>query len=204
MAAVERVGEYAAANRSQEQLNQCMLDYCCRYALENNRRLIRALVTQVQRTMASMQFGDTVDRIRISEAFEEALLNAMFHGNLEIGKQELAAVRGELDDGVLDRLIQQRCTESHIRDRKILAVVQLKEDEARFVIRDEGRGFNNANVAGEAAPDRFTSGKCRGMTLMHTMMDEVRFNKAGNELVMSKRVQTASGETPEQAGTLPA
>ncbi len=203
MSAVERVAEYAVANRSREQLDRCMLEYHCRFALENDRRLIRALVTQIQHVMASMEFGDTVDRIRVSEAFEEALLNAMYHGNLEINKQELAKVRAELDDRLLDRLIEQRCTESRIRDRRILVVAHVLKNEVRFVIRDEGRGFNRAYAVGDSTSERFVTGQCRGMTLMHSFMDEVSFNTAGNELVMRKCVSAAGAASPAMGECTP-
>jgi anti-sigma regulatory factor (Ser/Thr protein kinase) len=100
---------------------------------------------------------------------------------------------------MLDRLAEERCLESRISERKILVVVRLTQDEARFVIRDEGRGFNSANVVSDSTPDRFVSGKCRGMTLIHSMMDEVTFNKTGNELVMRKRVQRSSEGSPQDS-----
>ncbi len=204
MSAVERVMEYAVANRSREQLTQCILEYHCRFALENDRRLIRALAAQIQQAMAGTGFGDTVERIRVSEALEEALLNAMYHGNLEISNEELARIRAELDDHILDRLVEERCRESRICDRKIFVVARLTESEARFVVRDEGRGFNTVSMASDPTSDRFASGQCRGMTLIRSLMDEMTFNKAGNELVMRKRVQASSREKSERLETLPA
>jgi CheY-like chemotaxis protein/anti-sigma regulatory factor (Ser/Thr protein kinase) len=189
MLAVERAAEYAVANRSREQLAQCMFEYHCRFALENDRRLIHALAAQIQQTMVGMRFSDTVESIRVSEALEEALLNAMYHGNLEISRSELAEVRAELDDGMLDRLVDERSKESRNCERRIVVIAHLTRSEARFVVRDEGRGFDIASVSGDAASDRFGTGQDRGMTLIHSMMDEVTFNKVGNELVMSKRIQ---------------
>jgi anti-sigma regulatory factor (Ser/Thr protein kinase) len=181
-----------------------MLEYNCRFSLENDRRLIRALVAGIQQVMTGMEFGDAVERIRVSEALEEALLNAMYHGNLEISRKELAAVRSELDDHMLDRLIEERCKDPKISDRRILTVSHITKDEARFVIRDEGRGFDPSNVTGETTSDRFASGQDRGMILIRSLMDELRFNKTGNELVIRKCIQHAKNETHAPLNTPPA
>jgi CheY-like chemotaxis protein len=194
MATVDRVMEQAAADRSRQRLAQCVLEYHSRFALQNDHRLIRALAGQIQQVMAGMGFTDTVERIRVCEAFEEALLNAMYHGNLEVGREELAAVRNELDDHLLDRLIQERCRERHIRDRRILVVVDVTAQEARFVIRDEGRGFNAMFAMAEEPSDRIKRPRHRGMTLIRSLMDDVRYNKAGNELVLRKWRQSCPTE----------
>jgi CheY-like chemotaxis protein len=204
IASVERVTEYAAINWNREQLARRMLEYHCRFSLENDRRLIRAMVAGIQQVMAGMEFGDAVERIRVSEALEEALLNAMYHGNLEIGRKELAAVRSELDDHMLDRLIEERCKDPKISDRRILTVAHITKEEARFVIRDEGRGFDPKNVGSESTSDRFASGHDRGMILIRSLMDEVRFNKTGNELVIRKCLQHTASKTRESLNSPPA
>ena len=194
MATVGRVVEKTMADRSRRRLARCVIEYRCRFALQNDRRLIRALVDQIQQEMAGIGFTDTVERIRVGEAFEEALLNAMYHGNLEVSGDELADVWAQLDERLLDRLVDERCQERHIRDRKILVVVEVTVSEVRFVIRDEGRGFSTNFVLGNDMSRARISGRCRGLTLIRSLMDEVRFNSAGNELVMRKRAHSHSQE----------
>ncbi len=188
LTSIERVLDHAVANRFRQRLTRTMFEYHCRFALENDRRLIRELVSQVQQAMAGIGAWDVVERIRMGEALEEALLNAMYHGNLGISNDELARVRAELDERLLDRLVEERCRETSVSRRRILLVVHLTESEARFVIRDEGLGFNQAFLTGAKDADRFAAGYSRGMTLINTLMDEVTFNKSGNELVMRRAV----------------
>ncbi|MEM9658600.1 MAG: response regulator [Planctomycetota bacterium] len=184
---VERIAEHAAANRSRQRLAESIVEYHCRFVLQNDRRLIRALVDQVQQAMASVGFTETVERIRVGEAFEEALLNAMFHGNLELSCEELAQVRAELDEDLLDRLIEQRCQDPRFQDRTISVIAHVTSEEARFVIRDAGAGFRSSYADLPSAENRFESGRHRGQILMHSLMDEVAYNELGNELVLLKR-----------------
>jgi CheY-like chemotaxis protein len=183
---VDRVVHLAVAGRNRERLAQQVLEFHCRFALENDRQLIRALVDHVQQTMAGMGLADAVERIRMAEALEQALLNAMYHGNLEIASDELSQIRDELDDRLLDRLVEERLRDSEIGDRRILVVIHLTANEVRFVIRDEGRGFNKSLAAKSQTPQQFELGNQRGLTLMHSLMDELSFNEAGNELTLRK------------------
>lgn len=191
---VGRVTEHALAQRNRERLGQSLLEYHCRYSLENDLSLIRASVDQVQQVMANLGFGDTVERIRIGEALEEALLNAMYHGNLEIDEQELARVRSELDERLLRRVVEQRCCERRIRERRILLVVHVTATVVRFVVRDQGRGFDASFIRNRTAADRFEQGSSRGLTLIETLMDEVSYNSNGNEMTMRKQIPLPMSE----------
>jgi len=194
--AVDRVVEHARADRNRERLAQCALEYTSRYALDNDLSLIHALVDHTQQIMASQDFGDTVERIRIGEALEEALLNAMYHGNLEIDERELAEVRSHLDDGLLRELINLRCCDSRIRDRRIVVIIHLSPSDVRFVIRDQGRGFNAAMAESETSESQFDRGSHRGLTLIQSLMDEVTYNEHGNEMTMRKHAENVAVDGP--------
>lgn len=185
---VARVLEHAAADRRRGRLDRCVLEVQWRVALENDPVLVRALSDQVQRKMASVQFANAGERIRVSEALEEALLNAMYHGNLEISEQELSEARMDLSGRQLQQLVQGRLSQPQCRERKILAVIQISPTEVRFVIRDEGKGFDARSLIDNDDPAQsFEGGKHRGLTLIQSLMDELTFNNAGNELTMCKR-----------------
>ena len=120
---IERVLEHAAADRRRRQLVKCTSEYHCRFVLPNDRQMIRVLVDELQEVMSGMNFGNRMDRIRMGEAIEEALLNAMFHGNLEISESDLNQVRVKLDDDLLDALIRQRTGDPEIAARNILVAI---------------------------------------------------------------------------------
>ena len=183
---VDRIIEHAAADRSRQRLRDCMVEDRCHFALENDRRMIRTLVDQLQHKMAGIGFANFVERIRISEAIEEALLNAMCYGNLEISQRELAEARAELNDDLFNKLIEDRCQDKNIRDRKITVKAHLTTRAVRFVIRDEGRGFDHSIASDESGLNYIHTKRQRGRTLIHSLMDEVTFNEEGNEIVLSK------------------
>ena len=186
MSTVQRVLEHANADSRRRRLAQSVMEYHCRWSLENDPKLVRGLVDELQEVMSGMQFAARMERIRMAEAIEEALLNAMYHGNLEISEEELAKTRAQLDERVLARLIEERCRDPNIAERTILVVAHLTLQEARIVIRDQGRGFNVRFADVGRANGRFEDGVHRGLTLIRSLMDEVTFNESGNELTLRK------------------
>lgn len=182
---VQRVVDHAAADHLSKRLSKSMLDFHCRYCLENDTRLIRALVKLTHQVMADQCFADTVERIRTCEAFEESLLNAMFHGNLELSDREYRQAK---ESEQLEDVVKRRLRDPQIAERRVSAVVHLRSTEARFVIRDEGRGFRIWSVD---ESERFALGARRGLTLIESLMDEVRFNDSGNEVTLRKTVTAA-------------
>ncbi len=193
---VERVLDRAVSDQRRERLVHCVLEHQTRFVLDNDPALIRALADQVQEMMASVHFADVGERIRVVEALEEALLNAMYHGNLEISERELATARAELDGGRLTALVKERRSQPRFRDRKILVVASVSETQVKFVIRDEGRGFSVRSVTGADPASSFDGGKRRGLTLIQIVMDDVTFNESGNEMTMRKRCERQSKMEP--------
>jgi CheY-like chemotaxis protein len=193
---VERLLERVTADRCRGRLDRCVLEHQLRLALDSDPALVAPLVEDVQEMMASIGFADLGGRIRVGEALEQAVLNAMLHGNLEINAGQLAAARAELDGCRLTELICSRRDQAPYSERKVILVVKITPDEARFVIRDEGNGFNVAAINGRGAAGRFENGHNRGLTLIQSLMDGVKFNQTGNELTMWKRCQPRAANSP--------
>jgi CheY-like chemotaxis protein len=166
------------------------------FVLNNDLALIKALVNHLQQLLRCLPLADETDRLRVGIALEEALTNAYYHGNLEIG-----AGPGKADRQSYDQLARQRLWEPPYRDREIRVTANISREEAVFVIRDQGPGFDVAKLAGAAVPDA-ERGAGRGVVLMRTIMDEVIFNDAGNEVKLIKRralqkIQENGGEADD-------
>jgi anti-sigma regulatory factor (Ser/Thr protein kinase) len=55
------------------------------------------------------------------------------------------------------------------------------------VLRDEGRGFSFATLPDPLEPENVAKVNGRGLFLIRTFMDDVRFNDSGNEITMIKQ-----------------
>jgi CheY-like chemotaxis protein len=195
---VEHVLALSRADRSLDVLADCLVLCEVTLLLKNDAALIDPLVDAVQQWIERTHFCDPTTRIRVGVALEEALLNAMYRGNLEMGFEELQEDRARLLRGDGASLVEERRGQAPFRDRKTLVRIQITPEEARFTVRDEGPGFDVAPVAKADDPSAVVRQGGRGLVLMRTFMDEVSYNAAGNEVTMIKR--RAIGANGHHAG----
>ena len=90
------------------------------------------------------------------------------------------------------------------RNRKIHVQAKVSRAEALFVIRDEGPGFDASQLPDPAAPESHGKSSGRGIILMKTIMDEVRFNADGNEVTLVKRPPVVDADVSEVDDSVPA
>jgi len=131
-----------------------------------------------------MQMGvcDEADVTRIGVALEEALINALYHGNLQVGSE----LRGE-DDQAYYTMVAERCRETPFCDRRIHVSAKLTRDEAIFVIRDEGSGFDLSRLPDPDDPSALERASGRGLLLMRAFMDDVSYDPTGSVVTLVKR-----------------
>lgn len=187
---VEDVLLLSTADKTYAQLAACQTRAELSFELDNSPGLIDVLVDLVQQLLTGMNLTDHTGCTRATVALREALLNALFHGNLELSRDDLEASREKLLLGDGTDLVSQRSQMAPYRDRRIHVDIKLTRDEARFVVEDQGPGFDYARQLTLMDPDGIDSleGKRgRGFVLMLSFMDEVSFNERGNRVTMVKK-----------------
>ena len=184
---VDVVAEVLALARAQRNAQE-MLGWLggADFKLENNPALIDPLVDMVQQMLVAREFGDSGERLRIGVALKEALLNALYHGNLEITFDQMQEARDKLVLAEPFEPAEQRRSESPYGDRRIHVTAKVTSQEARFVIRDEGSGFDVAAVPEPGDPEALQPQRGRGLSLMRSFIDEVLYNQTGNEVTLIK------------------
>lgn len=183
-ATVQRV--LAISGKKRARLLECMVSNQAAFLLANDGALIASLVAYLQDSLAQMGLCDESECMRTGVALEEALVNAMLHGNLEVS----SGLRGESDEQYY-ALIARRSAESPYRDRRIRVDARFERHQAVFVVRDEGPGFNPLALPDPHDPVALEQPAGRGILLMRAFMDEVHYNQIGNEVTLVKRRQAA-------------
>lgn len=182
---VETVRQVLAAareDRARMQLFSRMNRQEVEFTLDNDNDQIAALVLFLQESSGMQNVCDESGRLRVGVALQEALTNACFHGNLE-----LSSDLREVDHRAFYEVAEQRRVQEPYRSRKIFVQASFSPDEVVYVIRDEGHGFDQSSIPDPTDP-RYLERPCgRGLLLMKTFMDEVRFNARGNEVTLIKR-----------------
>jgi anti-sigma regulatory factor (Ser/Thr protein kinase) len=172
----------AAASRTRRRLLTRLERHESTFRLENDPELITPLIELFLQELAGMEIGDATARVRIGIALQEALTNALYHGNLEVRSD----LRQE-DERHFYELAERRRSLEPYRSRRIVVRATLDRGGARFVIRDEGPGFDVAALDRPIDPEDLMRIGGRGLLLIRTFMDEVIHNETGNEITLIKR-----------------
>ena len=152
------------------------------FELGNDPDVLPPLLEFLQDEMIQLDRWDSAEQMRVTIALDEALRNALFHGNLEVSSD----LREE-NDRRFHELARQRASLAPYRERRILIRISHGPDQSRFVIRDEGPGFDTARVDRPIEPEDLLRPSGRGLLLMKSFMDSVSFNRAGNEVTLVKK-----------------
>ena len=173
-----------SAERTQVRLLECLTQTQSTFVLDNHPEIIPSFVDDVLDKVNAMRLCDPSETRHLAVSLEEALLNAMLHGNLQFDPGEVQQVRSDLMRGQKSPLVRQR--QEELRDRKIEARYELCRRQACFVVRDEGKGFDLSTIPISGDPNPIDAERGRGLVLIQNFMDEVKFNDVGNEITMVK------------------
>lgn len=179
---VHRVLSASTDQRGQSRLTTRIDRHEVALRLENDLSLFPAVVSYLQDALKEMRICTDAERLRIGVALEEALLNAYYHGNLEVSSE-----LRETDHKAYYELARKRVQIDPYRDRQIFVETRVTPSESVYVVRDEGPGFDPGELPDPTDPANLDRPSGRGVLLMRTFMDDVQYNDSGNQVTMTKR-----------------
>ncbi len=177
-ATVRQVLDAARTEQNYQQLISCAEEMRFRFQLTNDPALIQPFVNLLQQMANGMQLLSSDARTRLGVAVDEAVMNAMCHGNLELSEDEMSEVRSHLHSGVPIEAIETRKAMEPYSQRQVHVSAGLSREGIKVIVRDEGKGFSPTTVS-------YTPGH-RGITLIENLVDKAVFNEAGNEITLIK------------------
>ena len=78
--------------------------------------------------------------------------------------------------------------------KRVRVEVTVKVEEIAVRVTDQGVGFDPTTVPDPTLPDNISKSGGRGIFLMRSLMDEVRFNDRGNSVTLVLRLEGEAGE----------
>ena len=178
----ERTLALTGHQREQPHALACVDSVETRFTLDNDTSRVHPLLQYLRQDIARLGLCDETELMRVKVALDEALSNAINHGNLEAGSE----LREQLSDDYFTLLEERRKTAPY-KDRKVRLTARLTRDQAEFIVQDEGSGFDISKLPDPRDPANLEKASGRGVLLIRTFMDEVRYNPKGNEITMVKR-----------------
>jgi len=190
-ATVATVLEMTRVNRFPQRFIDCSTEsengVQSRFVLDNDVQSINALLGYLEANLIRKKLWDETGLMQIQVALREALVNAIFHGNLELSSD--LKDQGETR---FHEIAEQRRVQQPYRDRRVRIEARETNTEATYIIGDDGPGFDPGALPDPTDAANLEKASGRGLFLIRAFMDEVHHNARGNEITMVKRCEPAS------------
>ena len=132
------------------------ISYATRVTIPSDLDVARELQTQIEHHLQAASGFTEMDIFSIKLALEEAIVNAIKHGN-------------QMD-----------------RSKSVQVAYRVEPHRFDIMIVDEGPGFDPEDVPDPTAPENLERTCGRGLLLMRHYMSDIRYLGCGNTVVMSK------------------
>ncbi len=135
----------------------------------------------VVRRVSSLQFSlsnDTGDIAKVQEAVEAALV---FH---QFCYRDILVVRLALEEALVNAIKHGNHFDPN---KQVCVYCRVDAEQLEVLITDEGLGFDPRSVPDPTAEENLDRSCGRGLYLMHHFMDEVTIVPPGNTIRMTKR-----------------
>ncbi len=151
------------------------------YVLNNSVEGLDTVIGQLKDQLRQRRLFNEGDVARVGMALYEALVNAIEHGNLE----SPSSTR-EMHEAYYREVLQERSRHAPYRGRRVRLTSILTGSFAKFIVQDEGPGFDPSRLSDPTLPGSVAQTHGRGLYLIRSLMDEVTFNESGNVVTMVK------------------
>ena len=152
------------------------------HAIDNQIITVDEICKRITRNL--LRYTTHTVKNQILLGLREIVLNAMEHGNLEI---DYDMKTNALENRQYMDLLKARQGDPRYNKRKIKIRYILEPDRVRYVITDEGKGFNHAYFAKKKHyqnKELLLHG--RGIMMSKNIFDDVRYTKKGTEVTLTK------------------
>jgi CheY-like chemotaxis protein len=190
----KRILAASREDRSLSRLMHRMIQNQSSFVLHNDPTLIPLLLGYLQQAIRCVRLEDELDRLRIRLAVEEALLNALYRGNLEVSSR-----LQQSDPAAYEELVRTRMAEAPYCNRRTFVSWSISRDGMEITIRDEGPGFEPQSADNRVESVDFDTVFGRGTLIMRTFMDEARYSPSGNEVTLIKHAAAVVEATSDQS-----
>ena len=149
------------------------------FVLENDSSLIGPTIEHLQENLPGWS---EKDRWQFVMAMDEALVNAMHHGNLEVDSK----LRESENEEDYYNTIRARKNTPPFCHRRVRVEAEFSEQHICVQISDDGQGFDPSKLEDPTSDANLHKVSGRGLFLIRSFMDQVAHNMTGNQITMTK------------------
>jgi len=159
------------------------------FLIPNDLDVCPIITNEVTKNLADKGVTDVSFLESIRVALNEMLFNAIEHGNLHVSYEGKSKMMEEAAD--YSALIRRLAQQPPYDERRVKIEYYMNANHVRFVITDQGDGFDHSQLPDPLDPENLLAGHGRGILMTRIYMDEVSYNEKGNQVTLVKRKKPA-------------
>ena len=149
------------------------------FEMDNDPMAIPPIIEKLMADLAQRGWDDDLAQMRLSLALQEALSNALYHGNLEVS----SSLMNDSTDPFYQLAERRRLVQPY-SNRMIQLVAKHEDNRVLYIIEDQGPGFDFTKLPDPTHDENIERFNGRGLFLIRNVMDEVTFHAPGNRIQM--------------------
>ncbi|WP_300759042.1 ATP-binding protein [uncultured Brachyspira sp.] len=155
-----------------------------KYILENKLEDITPLIEEICLEVKKYIGNNELDLF--ASALYEVIMNAIEHGNLNV----LYETKKEwLKKNIYNKKLKELLKTDKAKNTHVEILLKIEDDKININVKDQGLGFKPKQEAKKINNDGFARESGRGMMMIKSYFDEVKFNKKGNSITLIKFIQ---------------
>ncbi len=175
--------------RTKKKLEQRIFDYFEEekqiYHIPSDPKFTLPLIELITYKVSKIGICDQFELMNLRLALDEALTNAIVHGNLNIKSHSKGATLEDLVE--FNKMVSYKIQEESYRSRKVKILSHIKRDLAYYEVEDEGEGFDWRSLPTTLDESEMLANHGRGLILIRSFMTHVSFNEKGNCIKLTKK-----------------
>lgn len=154
-----------------------------KYILENKLEDITPLIEEVTFEVKKLIGNSELDLF--AAALYEVIMNAIEHGNLNIPYE---MKKEWLKKNIYNKKLKELLKTEKAQDTHVDIILKIENEYISINVKDQGLGFKPKQEAKKINNDGFARESGRGMMMIKSYFDEVKFNKKGNSITLIKYI----------------
>lgn len=155
-----------------------------KYLLENKLEDITPLIENLSADVKKYIPNNEMDLF--AAALYEVIMNAIEHGNLNILYE---TKKNWLKKNIYHKKLKELLKTEKAKNTHVEITLQIDDNNIIIVVKDQGLGFKPKQEAKKINNDGFARESGRGIMMIKSYFDEVKFNKKGNVITLTKIIK---------------
>lgn len=155
-----------------------------KYILKNSIGEVAGLINDI-----CCEISEVIDEANVNlfaAALYEVAINAIEHGNLGISYE---TKKEWIEKNIYHEKLAELLKTETAKNTFVEISLEIENGYITLIVKDEGEGFKPQKAIEKIKQEDFMRNSGRGMMMMKSYFDEIKYNETGNSITLLKKIK---------------